>query len=144
MTRSPGGNEFYQHPLELLTPEVLAAVKTIAPEAKVDDVDIEKEGGHTFFEVDLEEPRTTGGDREIKITVREDGVVVEVEREVFRNELPVGVVNYIREHYAGEKFDEAVKVQEGEDSWFEVTLEKQDGDDRDLLFNLDGTFIAED
>lgn len=144
IARSASGNEFYQHPRELLTPEVLGALKTIAPEAVVDDVDIEKEGGHTFFEVELEAPLETGDSRELQIVIREDGQVMQTEREVFREELPATILNYIRAHHLGEKFDEAVKVQDGEDSWYEVKLEKRDGSDRDLLFKLDGTFIAED
>ena len=116
----------------------------IAKKAELVDVGIEKEGNHTFFEVELEDPCKAGGSREIEITVREDGRVMETQWEVFKDELPPGVLTYTREHYAGEKFDEAVKVQEGEKFWFEVTLTKPDGEDRDLLFDRDGIFLAED
>jgi len=147
MVRSSGGNEFYQHPREILPPKVLAAVKEIAPKAEVNDVEIqprEKEKDPILFEVELVESLGIDGTCEINVLVREDGLVMSVEKEVFENELPPDLLRYVREHYPSEIFDEAAKVQEGGNTWLKITVLKEDGAERDLLFRLDGTFLAED
>ena len=143
-TRSPGGNEFYQHPRELLSPEALAALERIAPGGEVDDVGFDEQDGVRIVEVELKQPSQGGGERDVDVVLREDGSVIEAEAEVFENELPSPVLRYVEAHFPGERFDDAKRMLGVENSQIEVTLEKPDGSDRDLIFASDGSFVEED
>ncbi len=144
ITRSSSGNEFYQHPRELLTPKVLAAVRKRLPRAKIDDVEIKEKEGKKTFDVELKKKSRRGG-RDVTLVITENGEILEMEEELFERELPSAILDYIQAHYPNEPFDEAVKKDEkGQLTEYEVTLTKSDGFDRDLIFDSEGVFFKED
>lgn len=144
LVRSPGGNEFYQLPEDLISDTILAAVRTIVPVGEIKDVEIEGKNGQTLYTVELKERVRNLGTRDVDIIVTEDGTILEIEWELFEQQLPERISIYLKENYTDETFDEAKKIQENGQIVIEVTLVRSDGTERDVVFDEKGNFIEED
>lgn len=77
------------------------AVKAAFPQASIEEVGLDKEDGIDLYEVEL---RQNG--EETEVTVSPDGVIVEVETEVFLKDLPKAVADAITKAAAGAKVEE--------------------------------------
>ncbi len=67
------------------------------------------------------------------------GNVIETEVEIELNQLPSGVMDYVKSHYGGQKVKEAAKITDTKGT---VTYETEIKD-MDLLFDSNGKFIKE-
>jgi uncharacterized membrane protein YkoI len=84
-----------------LPPAAADAVKAAFPQARIVEVEQEKEDGVTVYEVEL---RQDG--KEVEITVSPDGVIVEVETQIPEAELPKAVAQTIAKVAGGAKVEE--------------------------------------
>jgi len=67
------------------------------------------------------------------------GNIIETEMEIELNELPKGVLDYVKVHYAGKKAKEAAKITDMKETvTYEVELKGMD-----VLFDSGGKFIKE-
>lgn len=114
--------------------EVPAVVKTslqkLYPNAK--DVKWDKEKEHYEASFDLNKIDNS-------ILFDTNGNVVETEVEIALNQLPKGILEYIKQHYAGESVREAAKITDAKGT---VTYEAEIKA-KDLLFSTSGKFIKE-
>ena len=143
ISRTAGGNEFYQTPDELLPANVLAAVKKMFPNGLIDDVGQEEENQQVIYEIDLVDQPSGQSSRDVEITMQADGKLIQVEKEVFQNELSAAITKFLREQYSLAKFDEA-SHQKGKEEIYTVTIIQQNGEELDLIFNEQGEFVRED
>jgi ABC-type transporter MlaC component len=114
--------------------DVPAAVKTsfqkLYPNLK--DVKWEKEKEHYEASFDLNKV-----DNSVLFDAK--GNVVETEVEIELNKLPNGVMEYVKQHYAGSSVKEAAKITDAKGT---VTYEAE-MKGKDLLFDSNGKFIKE-
>lgn len=97
---------------DTLPSAVMAAVESQYPQAKIEKVKQEEEG-LDVYEVELEQ-----GDKDIELTITEDGTIIEEEVEIAVEELPAA----IQAALAGLKVEEAKKGIE----YYAITLTKLD------------------
>jgi predicted phosphodiesterase len=143
LTRAPGGNEFYQHPMKLLSPSVLARVRSLSPTGDINDVRRFTANGQSGFDVLIEEPFESLEERMIEIKLSADGKILENRRELFQKELPPAVSALLKKEYARDSVNEILQIQMPEETWFQITLTNRQGEKRNLTVRPDGTLRRE-
>ena len=83
-----------------LPPAAADAVKAAFPQARIGEVELDKEDGLNLYEVELR-----GNGQETEVAVSPDGVIVEVESEVSMKDLPKAVADAIAKAAAGAKIE---------------------------------------
>lgn len=96
-------------PVEKLPEAVLKVVKAKYPQAKIDEASKEVEDGVTTYEVELKHEG-----RGVELTLKADGTIVEVEKEVAAETLPEAVKAALTAKYPNEKIKKAEEVTKGE------------------------------
>jgi Putative beta-lactamase-inhibitor-like, PepSY-like len=97
-------------PIDKLPSAVLKAVKRRFPKAEIERAVKEVKGGATTYEVELEI-----NDRSVDVSLKEDGTILELEREVPIDELPKAVKKKLAAKYPNAKIEKAEEVTKGED-----------------------------
>jgi Putative beta-lactamase-inhibitor-like, PepSY-like len=97
-------------PIDKLPSAVLKAVKRRFPKAEIEKAVKEVEGGTTTYEVRLEIK-----DRPVDVSLKADGTILEIEREVPIDELPKAVKKKLAAKYPNAKIEKAEEVTKGED-----------------------------
>jgi Putative beta-lactamase-inhibitor-like, PepSY-like len=97
-------------PIDKLPAAVLKAVKRKFPKAEIEKATKEVEDGTTTYEVELEI-----NDRSVDVSLKADGTILEIEREVPVAELPKAVRKKLAARYPGAKIVKAEELTKGED-----------------------------
>jgi hypothetical protein len=97
-------------PIDKLPSAVLKAVTRRFPKAEIEKAVKEVEGGATTYEVELEIK-----DRSVDVSLKEDGTILEIEREVPIDKLPAAVKKKLATKYPNAKIEKAEEVTKGED-----------------------------
>ncbi|MDO1512847.1 PepSY-like domain-containing protein [Maribacter confluentis] len=100
------------------------------------DVEWEKEG--TSYKVEFE---INAQDHEIWYAT--DGTTTKTEQELTEADLPQAIRTAITNTYAGYKVDEVEKTTENGSTTYEVELKKGWINEKDVVFNADGTVLRE-
>jgi Putative beta-lactamase-inhibitor-like, PepSY-like len=97
-------------PIDKLPSAVLKAVKRKFPKAEIERATKEVEDGTTTYEIELEIK-----DRSVDVSLKADGTILEIEREVPIEELPKAVKKKLAAKYPNAKIEKAEEVTKGED-----------------------------
>jgi uncharacterized membrane protein YkoI len=121
--------------------KVMDAVKARFPGAKITSAEKEKSGGDVIYDIEL-----THKGRKYEMDIKEDGTVVEVEKEVLFQELPKRVAKALRAKFpkATIKVIMEVNLVKGKKEvpdHYEVTIETADKKTQEVIVSLDGKTI---
>ncbi len=92
----------------------------------------EKENGQYEVNFDLNEV-------DYSLLINADGKIIETEIEITLNQLPAGILEYVRAHYAGQKIKKASKITDANG----VVTYEAEIKGKDLIFDNNGKFIKE-
>ena len=104
-------------PLDKVPAAVMKAVKDEFPDAEVQSAEKEVANGKSTFEITLEED-----DRDITMSLKEDGTILEIEKEVAVKDLPAAVRLALRAKYPDGAFEEAEEVTNDDGVVYEVVV----------------------
>jgi Putative beta-lactamase-inhibitor-like, PepSY-like len=96
--------------VDKLPTAVKKALKRKFPKAEIEKATKEVEDGNTVYEVELEIK-----DRSVDVSLKADGTILEIEREVPADELPEAVRKKLAASYPKAKIEKAEEVTKGED-----------------------------
>jgi hypothetical protein len=96
--------------VDKLPAAVTKALKRKFPKAEIEKATKEVEDGNTVYEVELEIK-----DRSVDVSLKADGTILEIEREVPADELPEAVRKKLAASYPKAKIEKAEEVTKGED-----------------------------
>ena len=97
-------------PVDKLPTAVKKALTRKFPKAEIEKATKEVEDGNTVYEVELEIK-----DRSVDVSLKADGTILEIEREVPADELPEAVRKKLAARYPKAKIEKAEEVTKGED-----------------------------
>ena len=111
------------------------------PGAKIDAAEKEVENGNTVYDLEL-----TQNDRKFEMDIKEDGTLMEIEKEV--KNPPAAVTKAVKDKYADAKIDivmEVNAVKDGKETPqnYEVTLTIA-GKQKEVVVALDGSSVKEE
>lgn len=137
-----GGTKEEKIPADKLPKKVLAAVKSWFPEPEFTSVTKEATGAKVIYDIELKYKS-----RKYEMDIKEDGTVVEIEKEVAAKDLPAAVAQALKARYAKAKVKEAMEVNKvmGKNlklDHYEVTLETADGKTREVIVSPDGKKVG--
>lgn len=134
-----------------LPPAAADAIKAAFPQARMVEFEQDSEGGLAAYEVELDQDG-----KEVEVTVSRDGVILEVETEIARSELPKAVADALAKAAGDAKVEEIVReetravVRDGKvvkldepTITYEAELRK-DGQETEVEFAADGTVLETD
>jgi hypothetical protein len=96
--------------VDKLPAAVKKTLKRKFPKAEIEKATKEVEDGNTVYEVELEIK-----DRSVDVSLKADGTILEIEREVPADELPEAVRKKLAARYPKAKIEKAEEVTKGED-----------------------------
>jgi Putative beta-lactamase-inhibitor-like, PepSY-like len=121
---------------------VMSALNTRFPGNTVDSIEKETENGAVVYDIELKQQG-----RKYEMDVKEDGTVMEIEKEI--KDPPAAVTKAIQAKYPGAKIKEVmekntVKGKQETPSEYEVTLTTADGKSKEADVSLDGSSVKEE
>jgi len=122
---------------EQLPQAVVKAVESKFPQGKLKEATKETEEGKTTYEVDLQVD-----DQNIEVTLGEDGMIQEIEKEIPVSGLPKAVSDAVKAKYANAAFKEAEEVIKGEATSFEILISSE-GVMREFKLAVDGKILED-
>ena len=123
---------------------VITAMNARLPGAQIRSVEREKEGGNIVYDLELSQ-----GGRKYEMDIKEDGTVLEIEKEVASAEVPQAVAQAVRAKYPDATIKEVMEVnivkagQETPDH-YEVVMMSASGKEKEVTVSLDGKRITEE
>ena len=101
---------------------VQKTIKRKFPKAEIENASKEVEDGNTIYEVELEIK-----DRSVDVSLKADGTILEIEREVSEDELPKAVRKKLAAKYPKAKIGKVEEVTKGEDGpvTYEVAISQE-------------------
>lgn len=123
--------------------KVMAAVKARFPGAEVTSVEKETEMGNVVYDIELKHKG-----RKYEMDIKEDGTVLEVEKEVAAKDVPAAVTKTVKAKYPDATITEVMEVNKvmgktEKPDHYEVTLKVGDKM-REVLVSLDGKTLTEE
>ena len=124
--------------------QVMDAVNARLPGAEVTNLEKETEGGNVVYDMEL---RHQG--RKYEMDVKEDGTIMEIEKEVSASDVPPAVTRTVETKYPGARIKEIMEVnkvsgkQETPDH-YEVVITTSAGKSKEVVVSLDGSGLKEE
>jgi uncharacterized membrane protein YkoI len=130
--------------LDKLPKMVTDAVKKMFPKAKMIEATQEEVEGKLEYEVIIQEKG-----KKIDVSVKSDGTIDSLEKEIDLKDLPKAVTEALKKSYpkAVSKSAEGVyEIEDGKEEleYYEVVLKTPDGKEIEVKFNADGTVFKAD
>jgi hypothetical protein len=124
-------------PLDKIPAKISAAINGRFPGAELKSVEKEDEGGKVMFDVEL-----TQKGRKYEMDIKEDGTIVEIEKEVAAKDFPAACAAALKKNYPTATVKEIMEVNKVEGAketpiHYEVTIEK-DKKEQEIIVSLDG------
>jgi uncharacterized membrane protein YkoI len=128
-------------PLDKVPAKVMRAVKARFPGAKLIKASKEKSGDGVVYDIEL-----THKGRKYEMDVKEDGTVLEVEKQVLFQEAPKTLVKTLKARYPRATIKvimevNLVKGKKETPDHYEVTLETADKKELEVIVSLDGKTV---
>jgi uncharacterized membrane protein YkoI len=125
-----------------LPPAIVSAIKGRFPKAEVTSAEKEVENGKVVFDIELKE-----SGRKYEMDILEDGTIIEVEKEVFAQDVPAAITKAVKDKYPTAAVKEVMEVNKVMDKketpdHYEVTIEV-DGKKKEVEVSLDGKTVKE-
>jgi uncharacterized membrane protein YkoI len=120
------------------------SVKARLPGVQVTSVERETENGNVVYDLELKHEG-----RKYEMDVKEDGTIMEIEKEVKAKDVPAALSKAVAEKYAKATVKEVMEVnlvkgkQETPDH-YEVTLTTAGGKESEVVVSLDGKSVKEE
>jgi uncharacterized membrane protein YkoI len=121
-------------PTVKLPAAMLKALKAKFPHSEIEEVAIEVEEGQVIFEIELE---TKGG--EYVVSMKADGTILEIERELKPTELPAAVAATLKRDFAGASI---TKAEEAIVALYEVTVVRKGQPDVEVVLDSGGKIVT--
>ncbi len=127
--------------LDKVPAPIMKAVNTRFPGAKLRSVEKEVEDGKVVFDIEL-----TQNGKKYEMDIKEDGTVIEIEKEVAVKDLPQTVTETLKKQYPKATIKEIMEInkvngaQETPDH-YEVVLEMSDGRSVEVEVSLTGKLL---
>jgi uncharacterized membrane protein YkoI len=128
-------------PLDKIPKPVMDAIKARFPEAEITSVEKETEDGKVVYDIELKQKG-----RKYEMDIREDGTVIEIEKEIKAKDLPEAVTKALKAKYPKATIQEIMEVNKvkGKDEkpdHYEVLLVTADKKKLEVTVSLDGKSI---
>jgi uncharacterized membrane protein YkoI len=128
-------------PLDKVPKAVLASIEARFPNAKIESVEKETEGGKVVFDVELKHDG-----RKYEMDIKEDGTITEIEKEVAAKDAPAALLETIEAKYPKAKIEEIMEVNKVEGKketpiHYEVTIVTAAKKKKEVVVSLDGKKI---
>jgi uncharacterized membrane protein YkoI len=128
--------------LDKLPPKVQEVIKARFPGAEFTSITKETEGGKVVYDIEM---KFKG--KKAEMDIREDGSIVNIEKEIEAKDLPAAVTKALEEKYPKSKFLEVMAIYtEGKEDkleGYEVTLETAEKKKIEVEVSPDGKTIKE-
>lgn len=129
--------------LEKVPEKVMSAVKTRFPGAESISVTKEVENGDVVYDVELKHK-----DRKYEMDIKEDGTILEVEKQVDAKDFPAACAKAVETKYPKSTVKEIMEVNKVKDKvetpdHYEVTIETTEKKSVEVLVSLKGEIIEE-
>jgi Putative beta-lactamase-inhibitor-like, PepSY-like len=125
--------------LDKLPGAVLKSIQAKFPGAKLEEAAKEVEDGKTTYEVEF-----TFKEGEYTVSVKPDGTIEEIEREVAIKDLPAAVLAALKAKYPKATLDEAEEVTAGTKVTYEVLVKRKGKKDRQVTLNPKGSILEDE
>ena len=125
-------------PLDQVPAAVKDAVKKKFPDAKMEEAEKEVKDGKTTFELLIKEDS-----KKITVSLKEDGTILEIEKEIAAKDLPEAVASAVKSKYPSGTVKKAEEVTVDEKVTFEVIVSQEGKKNREIALDKAGK-ITED
>jgi peptidyl-tRNA hydrolase len=125
-------------PLDQVPAAVKDAVKKKFPDAKMEEAEKEVKDGKTTFELVIKEES-----KKITVSLKEDGTILEIEKEIAAKDLPEAVASALKSKYPSGTVKKAEEVTVGEKVAYEVIVAQEGKKNREIALDKTGK-ITED
>jgi peptidyl-tRNA hydrolase len=125
-------------PLDQVPAAVKDAVKKKFPDAKMEEAEKEVKDGKTTFEVLI-----TEGGKKITVSLKEDGAILEIEKEIAAKDLPEAVASAVKSKYPSGTVKKAEEVTVDQKVTYEVIVAQEGKKNREVALDKAGK-ITED
>jgi uncharacterized membrane protein YkoI len=127
--------------LDKVPEPIMKAVNNRFPGAKLRSVEKEVEDGKTVFDVEL-----TQNGKKYEMDIREDGTVIEIEKEVAVKDLPKAVTKTLKREYPKATIKEIMEVNKVDGAketpdHYELVLQTADGRSVEVEVSLTGKLL---
>jgi len=141
-TALSGGTKEEKIKLDQLPKKVLEAVKSWFPEPEFTSLTKESTGDKVVYDLEF---RYKG--RKYEMDIKEDGTVMEIEKEVAAKDLPKAVAQALKDKHPKAKIKEAMEVNlvNGKDlklDHYEITIESAEGKTMEVTVSPDGKKVG--
>jgi hypothetical protein len=126
-------------PLDKVPKAVMNAVKLKFPKAKIEEASKEVEGGKTIYEIGIEQD-----DHDITVSLKEDGTIVEIEKEIAEKDLPAAVTRTVKDKYPQGTFKRVEEVTVGQKVTFEVVVVQEGKKPREVVLDRSGKIVEDE
>ena len=129
-------------PLDKVPEKISAAINGRFPGAELKSVEKENDDGKIMFDIEL-----TQKGRKYEMDVKEDGTIVEIEKEVAAKDFSAACADAVKKNYPKAMIKDIMEVNKVEGTketpiHYEVTLEDQDKKETEIVVSLDGKSAA--
>jgi hypothetical protein len=121
--------------LDKVPAKVMKAVKNKFPKAEIKEATKEVEDGKTTFEIGL---KLDG--HGIDVALKEDGTILEVEKEIAIADLPKVVADAVKARYPNGEVKKAEEIEKGEKTTYEVIV-ADNGKNQEVAIGADGKIL---
>jgi uncharacterized membrane protein YkoI len=125
-------------PLDKVPAAVMKAVKKKFPSAKIEVAEKNVEDGKTTYEIGIEQD-----DRDITVSLKEDGTILEIEKEISVKDLPTAVTGAIAAKYPRATLKKAEEVTEGDKVTYEVIVVLESKKVREVVLDRAGKLLED-
>jgi len=131
-------------PLDKVPKAVMAAIKARFPGPDVTSVEKETENGQVVYDIELKHKG-----RKYEMDIKEDGTIIEIEKEVAAKDVPTAVANAVAAKYPKATIEEVMEVnkvkgKEETPDHYEVSLVTADKKKLEVEVSLDGKTVKEE
>ena len=121
--------------------EVAASIKARFPGAKLTSIEKEKENGQVVYDIELKHEG-----RKYEMDIKEDGTIIEIEKEVEAKDVPAAVTKAVADKYPGASIKEVMEVNKVKDKQetpdhYEVVIVTAEKKKMEVEVSLDGKSI---
>lgn len=126
-------------PLDKVPAAVTKAVTAKFPGAKLKQAEKEVEEGTTLYEIGLEYEG-----HNYDVTAKEDGTIVETEKEIAAADLPKPVADALKAKYPGAKYKKVEEVTKGGETKYEALLVPEGKKAREVVLDRQGKILEDE
>jgi len=142
MTLASGRGESI--PLDKVPEKIMAAIKARFPDPKLKSVEKETEDGAVVFDVELSQKG-----RKYEADIKEDGTIVEIEKEVAAKDFPDACAKAIAAKFPSAKIKEIMEVNKVDGAKetpqnYEIVLEEPGKKPFEAVVSLDGKSVKQE